>query len=113
MLTVRIRVDVRPSKQTELLQTIAELTESQRSLSGFRDIRILVDAENELRLTMLEEWDTSADVTAYMQSDYFQILRGALRVLTSAADIEIVPGDTNVNGPVRPFQDVAQEGAGL
>jgi quinol monooxygenase YgiN len=108
MVMMRIRVDMRPSKQKELLQTIAELTESQRSLPGFRDIRIRVDAENTHQLTMLEEWDTSADVTAYMQSDYFQILRGALRVLTSAADIEIVPGDNNLNGSTRPTRTAAR-----
>lgn len=107
MVTVKIRIDVRPSKQKELLQTITELTESQQSLSGFRDIRIRVDAENAHQLTVLEEWDTSADVAAYMQSDYFQILRGALRVLTTAAEIEIVPDDNNLNGSTRPAQAIA------
>jgi hypothetical protein len=43
-----------------------------------------------------------------MQSDYFQILRGALRVLSTAAEIEIVPGDNNLNGSDRPGRAVAR-----
>lgn len=123
MIIMIIRIDVRRPKQKELLQTIAELTECQRNLSGFRDMRIQMDADNDHRLTLLEEWDTAADVTTYMQSEYFQILRGALRVLTESAEIEIVPDnrgavpraldEKRTNGLAYPKEIVAVEGGSL
>jgi quinol monooxygenase YgiN len=122
MVIVTIQMNVRPAKQKELLQTIAELTEAQQGVRGFLGMHVLTDADDSNKFTLLEEWDTSADVTAYMQSEYFQILRGALRILTVSAEIEIVPDnrgrgapldEKRTNGLAYPKGIVAVEGGSL
>lgn len=123
MVIVTIQMNVRPAKQKELLQTIAELTEAQQGVRGFLGMHVLTDADDSNKFTLVEEWDTSADVTAYMQSEYFQILRGALRVLTESAEIEIVPDnpgavrraldEKRTNGLAYPKGIIAGEGGSL
>jgi len=39
-------------------------------------------------LTLIEAWETPEDADMYMQSDNFAILRGAMKLLPSSAQIE-------------------------
>ena len=51
-----------------------------------------MDAKKDNKLTFIEEWETQDDVNAYMQSNYFCVLKGALKLLTKSAIIETSNG---------------------
>jgi quinol monooxygenase YgiN len=83
-------MEIRPSKQKELLQTIDGLTKAKkRSERGFLDARVKTDNENSHSLAVIEEWETVEDVEAYLQSEYFNILRGGMKFLTSSWEMEV------------------------
>jgi quinol monooxygenase YgiN len=88
MITITITMKVRSAKRRELLQTLDELTEEMRREHGFLDARIGMNGEKDNKLTFIEEWDTEDDMNAYVQSPYFRVLKGALKVLTTSAAIE-------------------------
>ena len=89
MVVLTVKFQAFPAKQKELLQTLHELTDAMRQEHGFREARIDIDAENQNRVTFTETWETRQDADAYVQqSRYFQVLRGAMKVLTSSAKIE-------------------------
>lgn len=88
MVTVTITMDVQPAKRNELLIAIQELTEAKRSEQGFVDARVCMDNGNESQLTLIEEWETPEDVEVYLQSEYFRILLGGIKILTSSAYLE-------------------------
>lgn len=89
MVVLTIKLQAFPAKQKELLQTLEELAFVMRQEKGFRDARIGIDAENQNLVTFIEMWESQQDADAYVQqSQYFQVLRGAMHVLTSFAQIE-------------------------
>jgi quinol monooxygenase YgiN len=90
MSVLIVNMTARPEKQRELLQTLRELTEAMRQEPGFRDARISIAADNENLVTFTQTWTGQQEVDAYMQhSRYFQVLRGAIQILTSSSEINI------------------------
>lgn len=89
MVIITAKMQVRPSKQKELLQTLDELRHVQLKEKGFIDARVRLNNGNEHALTLIEEWETRKDAEAYMQSEYFSVLRGAMKTLTSSSVIEV------------------------
>jgi quinol monooxygenase YgiN len=87
MDSLTIEIQVIPAKRQELLQTLYELAPLKREEQGFIDSRVQMDARDGNRLTLVEEWETPDAMYAYMQSELFQILRGALKLLTSFAEM--------------------------
>jgi len=94
MEVVTVTMDIRPEKRREMLITLQELTERMRKEPGFVDARIRMNGKQRNALTFVEEWDTQDAVNAYMQSEYFSILKGALQVLTTSALITLSNGCT-------------------
>jgi quinol monooxygenase YgiN len=92
-----IEIHVIPAKRQELLQTLHELAPLKRKEKGFIDSRVQIDARDGNRLTLVEEWETRDALNAYMQSELFQILCGALKLLTASADMTFrtVEGTSN------------------
>lgn len=88
MVTITVKMNVPPTKRKELLQTLDELKEVKRKEKGFIDARVCMKNDNENTVTLIEEWQTQEDVDAYMQSEYFYVLRGAMKLLTSSSEIE-------------------------
>lgn len=82
-----IEIQVIPAKQQELLQTFYELAPLKRKEKGFIDSRVQMDVRDGNRLTLVEEWETWDAMNTYMHSELFQILRGALKLLTSSAEM--------------------------
>ena len=92
MIVVTVKMNARPAKRRELLQTIYELAEVKRKEKGFIGSRLCMDAENKIVFTLIEDWKTQADVDSYTQSDYFSVLRGAMKLLTESSEIEFSMG---------------------
>ena len=94
MLVVTITMTALPPKQQELLLTLHELIAVMRRDQGFVDARVcLRDADSPV-LTLVEKWATPEAAQAYMQSEYFRVLRGALQLLTSSSEIMLQNEDT-------------------
>lgn len=89
MILLIIKIDVRPAKQKELVQTMSALVEQVRQEAGCVSSQCYCDAENENALCVLEEWETQADVDAHLRSDHWKVLRGALKLLNGPAKVKI------------------------
>lgn len=92
MITITATMEARPAKRQELLQTLRELMDEMRLEHGFLDAHISIHGKQNHALTFIEEWETQDDVNAYMRSYYFSVLKGALKVLSSSAIIDLSNG---------------------
>jgi len=81
MILVILRMGVFPEKHLELSQTIASLIGSIRAEKGCRRCDFYQSIENENQLNLLEEWDTEENLTIYLKSERFKVLRGAMNLL--------------------------------
>ena len=95
MNNITIDMQAIPARQRELVQTLHDLVPLMRREQGFLDACIRMDANDRNRLTLIEEWETQETLAAYMESDLFHILRGALKLLTSFSEITFHPGKQN------------------
>jgi quinol monooxygenase YgiN len=91
MVAVTISMTALPSKRQELLLTLNELITVMRRYTGFLDARIRMKGGDSLVMTLIEEWETPEALHAYMQSEYFRVLHGALQLLTTSAEVTICP----------------------
>jgi len=92
MITITTTMEIRPAKRREMMITLQELTDAMQNVPGFLNAHIGMNGKNDNELTFIEEWETQYDVNAYMQSNFFRVLKGALKVLTSSASIELSNG---------------------
>ena len=92
MVVMTIQMQVRPSKRKELLQTLDDLRYVKRRETGFLDSLVCPNTGDENALTCIEQWETQEDLEAYLDSYYFSVLKGALKVLTTSATIEFPDG---------------------
>jgi len=83
MVVNTIRIVVLPEKRDEFLQNIECLFKRTRGVTGCRALRFYVDSEDENSSLLFVEWETESDFQNYLQSNEFEILRGAIRVLSN------------------------------
>ena len=81
MILVIIRMKALSKKRVELSQTIALLIGSIRAEKGCKRCDFYQGIEDENELCLLEEWDTQENVTSYVKSERFKVLRGAMNLL--------------------------------
>ena len=93
MITMSITMYMRPEKEQELLVTLNELESLNRQASGYVGTAIHRDPEEKQVITLCEEWQSRRDLDRYMQSQAFEILLGAIKVLTASVEIEIISGN--------------------
>lgn len=93
MVAIVITMCVRPEKDQELLVTLHELESLNRQATGYVGTTVHRDPEEKQVITLCEQWQTRKDLEHYMQSHAFEVLRGAIKVLTSSAEIEILSED--------------------
>ena len=86
-----ITMHARSEKRRELLQTLYELCPFLSKEPGYHDARIYVNPENANHVILVEEWDSQHDMECYLQSNYFSVLQGAMKLLTSFSDITFSP----------------------
>ena len=89
MTTVTIDMIVHPEKFRELQITLAEIRDELKTWRGFLDARTHNNNLNPDAMIFVEEWETEDDLNAYMKSDTFSVLKGALKVLSHSASIEV------------------------
>jgi quinol monooxygenase YgiN len=81
MVLVIIRMRVLSEKRMELSQAIGSLIGSIRTEKGCKRCDFCQGMEDENRLFLLEEWDTVENLTGYLKSERFRVLRGAMNLL--------------------------------
>lgn len=92
MTRVTITMHVPPAKRRELLQSLDELIRLMQQEPGCLRAYIALDMDNQHILTLVEEWQSQEALERYMQSEYFSILQGALKLLTTFSEMTITPG---------------------
>lgn len=102
MTTITITMVVQRGKSRELLITLHELVEDMKDARGFLDAHIHHESACSKKLAFVEQWETQEDVDAYMMSDYFAILRGAMKALTVSFEMAVSSGLERVQSAAVP-----------
>ncbi|EFK10833.1 antibiotic biosynthesis monooxygenase [delta proteobacterium NaphS2] len=77
MVTIIVKMKVRPEKHKELFQTVFSIAQHVRKENGCLNLGFYLNAENENDFLMVEEWASQKDWDDHQQSDIFTVLRGA------------------------------------
>jgi quinol monooxygenase YgiN len=91
MTRVTITMRVPPAKRRELLQSLYELIRLMQQEPGCLKAHIVFDMNAQHILTLMEEWQNRQAFERYMQSEYFSILQGAVKLLTTSSEMTITP----------------------
>lgn len=97
MIVSTTRITVHPDKRGEFFQTVKRLVEPINAAKGCRTFRLYFDATDENSSLLLGEWENEVDLSNYLRSNDFAILRGALTVLSAQY--------TNFHGMVASSKD--------
>jgi len=81
MIVNTTRIMVQPEKRTEFFQTVGRLLTPIKSAKGCRTFDFYLDASDENSTLLVSEWETETDLTNYLHSNDFAVLRGAITVL--------------------------------
>ena len=92
MTRVTITMHVPPTKRRELLQSLHELIRLMQQEPGCLKVHIVFDMDDQHVLTLMEEWQNQQALERYMESEYFSILQGAMKLLTTFSEMTITPG---------------------
>lgn len=102
MMLITINMIVRPEKSRELLITLQELTEEMKRAHGFLEARVSSQPSQPEALTFIEHWATQRDADAYLRSDDFAILHGALELLTVSFEMACSSDSGRIREMVAP-----------
>ena len=90
-----IHVVVRPAKRMEFLQAVQRILARSRELRGCKKCVVCHSLENENDFHIMEEWNSKAELKAYVQSKDFHALLGAMKVLGQARKVRIFSNGTS------------------
>ena len=76
MIVVRIRMNVIPEKQKELVQTLVSMISSMEEEPGCLSYALYCNMEDRNLLNLLEEWQTRENFDHHLRSEMFGILLG-------------------------------------
>lgn len=88
MITVIIRMTVRPEKHREFVQTIHGMIDLSRKQSGRVSREFYQRTGNEHAFVLLEEWETAEDLDDHLRSDWFHILLGTRNLLEEEPEMK-------------------------
>jgi quinol monooxygenase YgiN len=91
MTLVIITIHVLPTKRKELFQTLHELMQVMPQNPGYRNARLTINSEDPNLIIFAEAWKNQQAVENYMQSEHFNVLQGALKLLTASSEMTITP----------------------
>ena len=87
MIIVIMKMKAQPEKCLELKQTLLALSEPTRKEKGCVSHSVFQDIENEYSLSLIQAWESRADLDDHLRSDRFTVLIGAKSLLSRAPDI--------------------------
>lgn len=89
MELLMMHVVVRPAKRTEFLQAVQKILARSREWRGCRKCVVCHSSEDGNDFHLMEQWDSRADLKAYVRSRDFRALLGAMKVLGQAREVRI------------------------
>ena len=89
MFLAFIKMNARPEKRKELLQTIQSIVAQMRKENGCVDSNFYQNAENENNIVLFEEWATRKTLDDHLRSDIFTVLICASSLLSRPPEIMI------------------------
>ena len=91
MITATFRIVVYPERRDEVLKTLRPLIGPTEAEPGCISCRIHQDVDNPNVLTLVEQWDTQADLDKHIASDDF-------RRILAVLDLSIEPPEIRFDG---------------
>ena len=89
MIIVIMKMKAQPEKCLELKQTLLALSEPTRKEKGCVSHSVFQDIENEDSLSLVQAWESRADLDDHLRSDRFTVLIGSKSLLSRAPEITI------------------------
>ncbi|BCS54851.1 putative quinol monooxygenase [Geobacter sp. SVR] len=89
MVNATIRMIVPRGKRKEVLQTIGDMLDSIRRERGCIGCNYYMDVEDENVFCLKEQWMTREDLDNHLRSESFDVLIGAMSLLSSEPDFMI------------------------
>ena len=114
IITVSIRVVTSAQRLPEMLRMVSSLLAPTRVQPGCTQARLYVDADNSRALTLVQEWESQADLDRYLTSESCKLVLAAIEssqmapevrfdTVSSRAGLEVIEiarrGLTRVRGP--------------
>ncbi|CAB1077946.1 hypothetical protein D1AOALGA4SA_5721 [Olavius algarvensis Delta 1 endosymbiont] len=89
MILAFIKMNVRPEKRKELLQTFQSIVPQMRTEKGCVDSQFYQNAEDENDVFLVEKWETQKTLDDHLLSHRFKVLMGAVSLLSRPPEITI------------------------
>ena len=81
MLIYQLKIEIKPYKPDEFINSTQSYLRSIRKEKGCLDIRVYLDSEKENTYIVVGEWRTRKAMENHFQTREFELLIGAARVL--------------------------------
>jgi quinol monooxygenase YgiN len=89
VIIVRIAMNALPEKQKEVMQTLLSMIESTGKEKGCLSHQVFRDIEEENVFSLIDEWETRADLDQHIRSAKFGVLLGTKSLLCEPPDVQI------------------------
>jgi quinol monooxygenase YgiN len=89
MFLAFVKMNARPEKRKEILQTIQSIVAQMRKENGCVDSNFYQNAENENNFVLIEEWETRNALDDHLRSVRFTVLMGARSLLSRPPEVTI------------------------
>ncbi len=81
MLVCQLKIEIKPYKPDEFLNSMSSILRSIRKEKGCLDFSVYWDSEKENTYLLVGEWKTRQAMEKHFKSQNFEVLIGAARVL--------------------------------
>jgi quinol monooxygenase YgiN len=89
MLIYQLKIEIKPYKPDEFVDSMHSLLRSIRKEKGCLDFRVCRDSEKENTYIVVGEWKTRQAMEKHFKSHEFELLIGAARVLGETFEMRI------------------------
>lgn len=88
MILTTIRLNSRPQKRKEIIQTLRDLADQMENEQGCLKAELYQDIEKQDTLYLMEEWQTRQDLEKYKKSRSLAVLLGLETLLVESLEIK-------------------------
>jgi quinol monooxygenase YgiN len=88
MYVLAVKVKVNIHKQQEFLQVLRSLQSDEAGEKGVTNLKLVEEGEDRTCYSLIDRWETEADLTNYLRGEKFKVLLGALQVLCEEAAVQ-------------------------
>lgn len=89
MLIYHLKIEIKPSKADEFIDSMSSLLRSIRKEKGCLDLSVYRNSERENTFIVVGEWKTQQAMEKHFKTHEFELLFGAARVLGETFEMKI------------------------